>query len=98
MVDASVVSPFSSTNETLSGKLGGLAHYCEASKFRQDAKSHDPIQTRHRFVPFVSETGGRLGQQAVSLLSEFASEYARDMRSTLKAIYMGTEVFLSNSW
>mgnify|MGYP006284603421 FL=1 len=83
----SVVSPFTSTNEHISGRSGGLAHYRETAKFCQDARSHDPIQTRHRFDPFVAETGGRLGQQAISLLSEFATKYVRRMRSSVQDFF-----------
>ena len=82
-----LASPFTSSNENLPGKPRALSHHREISKFRQDAKSHDPIQSRHRFVPFVAETCGRLGQQAISLLSEFATEYTKNMKTSVQDFF-----------
>ena len=55
---------------------GRAARDKEKAKISADARSSDPVQRDHLFVPFVVEEGGRLGAQALSLLDKLSRRAA----------------------
>ena len=57
-----------------STEAGFAARHVESAKRRQYQRRVE--QAGHRFVPFVIEDGGRLGQQAAALLGEMATRRA----------------------
>jgi hypothetical protein len=55
---------------------GAAARAREREKFHADMTSTRPLALTHRFVPFVVEEFGRLGEHARAILFELASGYA----------------------
>ena len=74
-VDISVTNPGSADGLAAgSAKVGGKAAAAkEVFKRGQWSKTLSPTQLQHNFVPFVVETGGRLGRDAWSFLDKVAS-------------------------
>ena len=60
-------------DETAPGERpGAAAHAMEATKFRND-RDRGTVTGQHRFVPFVVEEFGRMGNHAQALIAELAA-------------------------